>query len=559
MLDLLGRDASQPAVLCDLACGTGELVAHLRRRGMAHVTYRGIDRSELALAHARRKFPGETFIGLDITAPGTDLRALECDYLVICGLFTRKGTVSSEQMWTFMEAVLGRVWPLARRGIAFNVMSTAVDWQRDDLFHVPMDAVAGLLHRLAGRRVTMRADYGLYEYTAYALKDAADTTGGAPAGTTPRSRRVSVLKPALPTADQLLPYLRRIDRTRIYSNFGPLAIELSHRLAAHFSLPEGGATLASSGHAALLGSILAAAGRASAKRPVALIPAYTFIATATAAERAGYQPVFVDVDERTWTADPDALLDHPDLTRAGLVIPVAAYGRPVPLAAWTDFQERTGVPVVVDAAAAFDTLPRDRARYLGTPPVALSFHATKAFSTGEGGGVLSVDTGLIERVTQALNFGFAGSRDSSVAATNGRLSEFHAAVGLADLDRWDDKAAVMGRVVRAYRAAFAAAGLSDRLITSPEVGVAYVLGRCADAAEAAAVERALVRGDVDFRYWYGGGLHRHSYYRRQPRRPLDVTENLAARLIGLPFAPDLDDAAVDRVAAAFADGLRERV
>jgi SAM-dependent methyltransferase len=142
MLDLLGRDANQPVVLCDLACGTGELVAHLRRRGMTHVTYRGIDRSELALAHARRKFPGETFIGLDITAPGADLRALECDYLVICGLFTRKGAVSSQEMWAFMEAVLGRVWPLARRGLAFNVMSTAVDWQRDDLFHAPMDAVA---------------------------------------------------------------------------------------------------------------------------------------------------------------------------------------------------------------------------------------------------------------------------------------------------------------------------------------------------------------------------------------------------------------------------------
>jgi dTDP-4-amino-4,6-dideoxygalactose transaminase len=558
MLDLLDRDASQPVVLCDLACGTGELVAQLRRRGMSHVTYRGIDRSDLALAHARRKFPGETFIGLDITAPGEDLRALECDYLVICGLFTRKGAVSSKEMWTFMEAVLGRVWPLARRGIAFNVMSTAVDWQRDDLFHAPMDAVAGLLHRLAGRRVTMRADYGLYEYTAYALKDGTDVTGRTPAAAPAPSRRVPVLRPSLPTVDRLLPYLRRIDRTRIYSNFGPLGDELAHRLAARFSLPDGGATLASSGHAALLGSILAAAGRASAKRPVALIPAYTFIATATAAALAGYQPVFVDVDEKTWTADPLALLDHPDLTRTGVVIPVAAYGRPVPLAGWSVFQERTGVPVVVDAAAAFDTL-RDPARYLGEVPVVLSLHATKALSTGEGGAVLSVDVGLIERVAQALNFGFAGSRDSSVPATNGRLSEFHAAVGLADLDSWDDKSAAMERVVRAYRAAFAAAGLSDRLVTSPEIGLAYVLGRCADATEAAAVERALVRGDVDFRYWYGGGLHRHSYYRRQPRRPLDVTERLATRLIGLPFAPDLDDAAVERVAAAFAEGLRERV
>ena len=77
MLDLVGRDASQPAVLCDLACGTGELVAHLRRRGMAHVTYRGIDRSELALAHARRKFPGETFMTDAFWEPMTDAEIQE--------------------------------------------------------------------------------------------------------------------------------------------------------------------------------------------------------------------------------------------------------------------------------------------------------------------------------------------------------------------------------------------------------------------------------------------------------------------------------------------------
>jgi hypothetical protein len=54
--------------------------------------------------------------------------------------------------------------------MAFNVMSKAVDWERDDLFHVSMDRLATLLHGLAGRRIVFRADYGLYEYTAYAYR-----------------------------------------------------------------------------------------------------------------------------------------------------------------------------------------------------------------------------------------------------------------------------------------------------------------------------------------------------------------------------------------------------
>jgi dTDP-4-amino-4,6-dideoxygalactose transaminase len=556
MLDVLDGAQTAPLVLCDLACGTGELLAHLRRRGLGHVSYRGIDRSDLALAYARRKFPGVPFVAADVTAPGADLRPLECDYLVASGLFTRKAGLTFDEMWAFMETTLKRAWPHVRRGLAFNVMSTAVDWEREDLFHVPMDRLARLLHDMAGRRVRMRADYGLYEYTAYAFKpDPADPAARLRSEARADSDFVPVLRPALPAADRLTPYLQRIDRSRIYTNFGPLNAALEARLARRFGLERGNVTTASSGSAALIGAILACAGRAKTARPVALIPAYTFVATAAAVEQAGYQPTLVDVSDRTWTLDPDALLAHPDLTHAGLVVPVAAYGRSVDLRPWVAFQERTGIAVVVDGAAAFDTLVREPARYVGPIPVTLSFHATKSFSTGEGGAVASTDAGVIERVVQALNFGFAGSRDCASASLNGRMSEFHAAVGLAELDDWDEKAAAWQRVATAYRRAFSEVGLADRIVALPEISAAYALARCLDPAEAVSVERALARRHIDFRYWYGGGVHRHSYYQSAPRRPLDVTDRLASCLIGLPVAPDLSEADIQRAAAAVAEAV----
>lgn len=170
MLDLL-PDRRQPVVLCDLGCGTGELLGHIRALGMHNISYVGVDRSALALEYAARKFPDARFVHLDVNAGDTDLKAIECDYLVANGLFTAKWELSHEQMRGFMEQTLARVWPMARRGMAFNVMSKAVDWEREDLFHVGMDELAAFLHRLAGRRLTFRADYGLYEYTAYVLKD----------------------------------------------------------------------------------------------------------------------------------------------------------------------------------------------------------------------------------------------------------------------------------------------------------------------------------------------------------------------------------------------------
>ncbi|OGT59137.1 MAG: hypothetical protein A3E01_20110 [Gammaproteobacteria bacterium RIFCSPHIGHO2_12_FULL_63_22] len=193
MLDLL-PDRLQPVVLCDLGCGTGELLAHIRALGLHNVSYVGVDRSALALEHAARKFPDARFVHLDVNAGDADLRAIECDYLVANGLFTAKWELSHEQMRGFMEQTLARVWPMARRGMAFNVMSKVVDWEREDLFHLGMDELAAFLHRLAGRRLTFRADYGLYEYTAYVLKDPGPPT---PAESSARDELTDLVPAAL--------------------------------------------------------------------------------------------------------------------------------------------------------------------------------------------------------------------------------------------------------------------------------------------------------------------------------------------------------------------------
>jgi SAM-dependent methyltransferase len=160
-----------PIVLCDLGCGTAEFLAHLREHAPKQVEYVGVDISGAALAYARRKFPETPFHELDVLAASdADMERLRCDVLVANGLFTVKGDLPDDAMWSFMTAVLQRVWPFVRRGVVFNVMSTAVDRQRDDLFHVSYDRLARFLHELAGRSIGFRADYGLYEYMAYASK-----------------------------------------------------------------------------------------------------------------------------------------------------------------------------------------------------------------------------------------------------------------------------------------------------------------------------------------------------------------------------------------------------
>ncbi|MGH9441848.1 MAG: DegT/DnrJ/EryC1/StrS family aminotransferase [Thermoanaerobaculia bacterium] len=366
---------------------------------------------------------------------------------------------------------------------------------------------------------------------------------------------VPVLRPRLPGVERLTPYLRRIDASRIYSNYGPLARELEGRLSRHLGLPAGGVVGASSGTVALVGAILAMAGRPTDKRPLALFPAFTFVATAVAVELCGYRGYLADVDSRTWMLDPERLQSHPELSRIGVVVPVAPFGRPVPQEPWLRFREKTGIPIVIDGAASLECVAREPGRFLGQIPVAMSFHATKSYSTGEGGGVVSTSSDQAQRITQALNFGFHGSRDCALASTNGKMSEYHAAVGLAELDGWTEKQRSLLAVADAYRSRLEPSGLRERFFAAPGISSSYAVFRCRDADESGRVRESLRRHGVDSRLWYGTGVQDQTHFSDLPREDLSVTEGLAPLLLGLPVAPDLDDRALERITRGLVEGV----
>lgn len=170
MAGLFGAEMGRVSV-CDVACGTGEFLSHLIATGRCPADYLGIDISPTAIAAARAKHPEARFLVCDLLAESAAPLPATFDYIVLNGLFTVRTEVGEAEMWRFMMEMLSCVWPHARRGIAFNLMSTVVDWRRDDLFHVPMDRLAAALFALAGRRVILRNDYDLYEYTAYVFRD----------------------------------------------------------------------------------------------------------------------------------------------------------------------------------------------------------------------------------------------------------------------------------------------------------------------------------------------------------------------------------------------------
>jgi dTDP-4-amino-4,6-dideoxygalactose transaminase len=329
-----------------------------------------------------------------------------------------------------------------------------------------------------------------------------------------------------------MPYLRRIDAARWYSNRGALAREFEARLAERIALSAQGVALLSN---ATTGLALALQALAPPAGSICMIPAWTFAASAHAAVMAGLTPWFVDVEEASWTLTPDAahsLLAHAP-GQVGAIMVIEPFGYPVDVAAWEDFSATEGCAVVVDAAAAFNTV---RASSL---PIVVSLHATKILGVGEGAFVACRDPDVIASINSRANFGFAGAREATVEATNAKLSEYAAAVGLAGLDRWDRTRSEFQVVANEY--ARALDGVAD-VSLQPGYGVKFISTTAnvvLPDAKLEAVEDALSAAGCGTRRWWGGGLAEHRAFRHFPRESTPITERLGRTVLGLPCWSDL--------------------
>jgi dTDP-4-amino-4,6-dideoxygalactose transaminase len=351
---------------------------------------------------------------------------------------------------------------------------------------------------------------------------------------------IPVLRPKLPSVERLAPYLAEIDHSRIYSNFGPQARTLERRLAAHFGLA--GRTVTTVANATL-GLTLALMAQMAPAGTLCMMPSWTFVASAHAAVLAGLTPYFVEVDPVSWALDPGAV--EREIARApgrvGAVMVVAPFGRPINYMAWDEFKDRTGLPVVIDAAAAFDSLQ------VGQCPAVVSLHATKVFGVGEGGFVASRNDTLIEGVVKRSNFGFFGQRSAEMAAVNAKMSEYHAAVGLAALDMWSEARAEWLTVAGHYRRALAKSNVTN---LQPGFGEDWVSSTCIVSIDERAhgdVRQKLNTAGIDTRMWWGRGVHAHPFAARYPRASLPVTDRLSNSVLGLPFYQDLQAEQIERV------------
>jgi perosamine synthetase len=295
-----------------------------------------------------------------------------------------------------------------------------------------------------------------------------------------------------------------------------------------------------------------------------IVPSLTYIATANAVRYAGAEPVFVDVDPRTWCMDPEQL-EAKVTSRTRGIIPVHLYGHPADMDAINRIAGIHGLWVVEDAAEAH------LARYRGRPVGGLasigifSFYGNKIFTSGEGGAVTVNDPQLELRVRTLKGQGVDPQRRYFFPVTgyNYRLSNVAAALLCAQLERRDDMLARRRRIFAAYR---------ERLDGVPGVGFQPVAA-WAEAApwlfcitvDARAYGRArdelaqeLLGQEIETRPFFIP-LHRLPPFAAASARRgevLPVTDALGSSGLNLPSFPAMTDDMVGRVCDAIRKGRK---
>lgn len=351
-------------------------------------------------------------------------------------------------------------------------------------------------------------------------------------------KKLAVMRPMLPKAETILPYLQEIDGNRWYSNFGPLTLRFEEKLAEMFGVSTSALITVSSGMSAM-SAVLRAMNVETGT--FCVMPAWTFAATPAAAVEVGLKPYFVDVSKENWIINPDELKQQLHLIpgKVGAVIVVSAFGQPMSVAAWDKFTDETGIPVVIDGAASFDTVLQLPEARMGNTPVMISLHATKTFGIGEGGIVISQNKQMLHRARQLTNFGFAASREIVLPGVNAKLSEYSAAVGLAAIEYWPKKRELWHNITKYYIEAFAAeksTKVTHRLTTDWVSSTCNVIipPNCSEN-----VIEQLGYAGIESRKWWIKGCHQHKAYTHYPRFALPVTEALSDSVIALPFSVDM--------------------
>lgn len=356
---------------------------------------------------------------------------------------------------------------------------------------------------------------------------------------------IYVTRTFLPPQEEYLALLHEAFESHVLTNNGPLHRRLESALRERFEAPH--LLLMANGTLAIQLAM-----RALGVKGEVITTPFSYVATTSAILWEGCTPVYVDIRPDTLCLDPD-LIEAAITPRTSAILATHVYGIPCDVEAIGAIAKRHGLKVIYDAAHAFDVRYKGRSITAYGDASTLSFHATKLFHTVEGGATI-IHTPELENATRLLrSFGHVNDDHFSLGI-NAKMSELHAAMGLAVLPHVPVLIERRKAVAAAYDARLDLPGLVRPRIAHPEAhNYGYYPLLLPTEADRARVQQGMSDRGVHSRRYFYPSLSRLPYVSSPPT---PVSDDAALRALCLPLYADLAALDIDRVVNAFLEAWR---
>lgn len=259
-------------------------------------------------------------------------------------------------------------------------------------------------------------------------------------------KTITVTTPLLPDLDDFNSLLKEIWSSKWITNNGQFHQKLEEALCDYLKVPF--ISLFTNGTLPLLTALQAL--RISGE---VITTPYSFVATTHSIWWNGIKPIFVDIDPSNCGIDPDKI-EAAITPRTTAIMPVHCYGKPCDNKRIQAIADKYGLKVIYDAAHAFGVEVDGESVLNWGDMSTLSFHATKVYTTIEGGAIVMHDEATKKRIDYLKNFGFASETEVVAPGINGKLDEVRAVYGLLNLKQVDKAINARHQVAIQYRQAF---------------------------------------------------------------------------------------------------------
>jgi len=254
---------------------------------------------------------------------------------------------------------------------------------------------------------------------------------------------ITVTTPLLPPLDEFTKLLEDIWKRKWITNNGHFHQELEKALCKYLNVPY--LSLFTNGTLPIMVALQVF--RISCE---VITTPYSFVATTHSLWWNNIKPVFVDVDPRTGNMDPNKI-EAAITPKTTAIMPVHVYGNPCDTKRIKKIADTYGLKVIYDAAHAFGVEVNGKSVLTEGDLATLSFHATKAYNTIEGGALICHDAETKKRIDYLKNFGFADETTVVAPGINGKMDEVRAGYGLLALNYVDDAISKRKNVAQKYR------------------------------------------------------------------------------------------------------------